>query len=306
MCGRYTLTSSDQRRLGSRFMTSLDGLDGAGLERFNVAPTQEVLTVNSGPDGERAAVMARWGLVPAWARDLNTGYRMINARAEGLLKSRAYGPLVRRQQHRCLIIADGFYEWMKAEKPKQPKQPVRFTVDGGEPFAFAGLATTREWEGAPLTSCTIVTTAANEVVEPVHDRMPVIFPGAEAEAAWLGGELTPEEAVSLCVPLDPARMAGKPANPALNKVGGARESAGLLVPAAGWAIRGTPAGRPKPRGPAAESGPFSVVPAGAWLTACGRWPGRNLDRPVPDSYRTAERCGTARSGAGFGNRAAAD
>lgn len=231
MCGRYTLTSSDQRRLGSRFQASLEGLDGAGLGRFNVAPSQEVLSVVAHPpDSGRDAVLARWGLVPVWAKDLNAGYRMINARAEGLLKSRAYGPLVKKSEHRCLILADGFYEWMKAEKPKEPRQPVRFTVDGGEPFAFAGLTTTREWEGAPLTSCTIITTAANEVVSPVHDRMPVILPGPEAETAWLTEGITPEEAVALCAPLNPSRMAAAPANPSLNKVGGTAESAALLVP----------------------------------------------------------------------------
>lgn len=229
MCGRYTLTSSDQRRLGSRFQVSLADPDGRGLGRFNVAPTQEVLTVNDNAGGEREAVLARWGLVPVWARDLKAGYRMINARAEGLLKSRAYAPLVRKREHRCLIIADGFYEWMKAERPKEPRQPIRFTVDGGEPFAFAGLTTTRQWEGEPLTSCTIVTTGPNEVVEPVHDRMPVILSGPEVEAAWLEGELTPEEAVSLCVPLDPERLAATPANPALNKVGGVKETPDLLV-----------------------------------------------------------------------------
>lgn len=233
MCGRYTLTSSDQRRLGSRFQVPLDGIDG-GLERFNVAPTQEVLTVHDAPEGDgRKAILARWGLVPVWAKDLKAGYKMINARAEGLLKSRAYGPLVKKKQHRCLIITDGFYEWMKAEKPKEPRQPVRFTVDGGEPFAFAGLTATRQWEGEPLTSCTIVTTSANRVVEPVHDRMPVILPSAEAESAWLEGDLSPEEAVSLCVPLDPARVDAAPANPALNKVGGTKETPELLVAPAG-------------------------------------------------------------------------
>ncbi len=233
MCGRYTLTSSDQRRLGSRFRVKLDDLGCRGLERFNVAPTQEVLTVNDDESGNREAVLARWGLVPVWAKDLKAGYRMINARSEGLLKSRAYGPLVKKTRHRCLILADGFYEWMKAEKPKEPRQPVRFTVDGGEPFAFAGLATSREWEGEPLTSCTIVTTSANSLVEPVHDRMPVILPGPEAEAAWLEGELAPEEAVSLCVPLDPGRMEAAPANPAVNRVGGAKETPDLLVAPAG-------------------------------------------------------------------------
>lgn len=194
-----------------------------------MAPTQEVLTVNGDDPGERKAVLARWGLVPVWAKDLKTGYRMINARSEGLLKSRAYAPLVKKRQHRCLIIADGFYEWIKAEKPREPRRPVRFTVDGGEPFAFAGLTTSREWEGEPLTSCTIVTTSANEVVAPVHDRMPVILAGPDAEAAWLEKDLTPEEAVSLCVPLDSGRLTATKANPALNKVGEAKETPLLLV-----------------------------------------------------------------------------
>jgi len=231
MCGRYTLTSSDQRRLGSRFQISLDETDDGGLGRYNVAPTQEVLTVRGNPEAEngREAVMARWGLVPFWAKDLKVGYRMINARAEGLMKSRAYAPLVKKSESRCLIIADGFYEWLKAEKPKQPKQPMRFTVDGGEPFAFAGLATTREWEGEQLTSCTIITTSANEDVEPVHDRMPVILADAEAEAAWMSGKLEPEEAIEFCRPLEPGRITVKPANKKLNKVGGSREGPDFLV-----------------------------------------------------------------------------
>lgn len=229
MCGRYTLTSSDQRRLGSRFQIPLEDQTDAGLGRYNVAPTQEVLTVNNDAgDGEREAVMARWGLVPFWAKDLKAGYRMINARSEGLLKSRAYSPLLKKKENRCLILADGFYEWMKAENPKEPRQPVRFTVDGGEPFAFAGLATTRQWEGADLTSCTIITTSANDVVANVHDRMPVILPDVGTEEAWLAGDLSPEEAVSLCRPLEPDRLVAKPANPAINKVGGSKEGPGML------------------------------------------------------------------------------
>ncbi len=230
MCGRYTLTSSDQRRLGSRFQISLDETGDSGLGRYNVAPTQEVLTVQNDAEAEggRSAALARWGLVPFWAKDLKVGYRMINARAEGLLKSRAYAPLVKKEGNRCLILADGFYEWMKAENPKSPKQPVRFTVDDGEPFAFAGLSTTRDWEGEPLTSCTIITTEANEEVARVHDRMPVILPGGEADAAWMSGDLDPEEAVSLCRPLDPARITAKPANTSVNKVGGSKEGPEML------------------------------------------------------------------------------
>ncbi len=139
----------------------------------------------------------RWGLVPRWAKDLKVGYRMINAKAENLDSSRAYAPLVGKFRHRCLIVADGFYEWMVAEDPKQPRQPWRFTVDGGEPFAFAGICTRKEWEDAEdrgfddgwLYSCTIVTTTPNEVVARVHDRMPAILPSAEAEAAWLRPDL---------------------------------------------------------------------------------------------------------------------
>ena len=180
----------------------------------------------------------RWGLVPRWAKDLKVGYKMINAKTENLTSSRAYSPLVGKFRHRCLIVADGFYEWMKAEDPKQPRQPWRFTVDGGEPFAFAGICTRKEWEdgeerGADdgwLYSCTIVTTTPNEVVSKVHDRMPVILASPEAEAAWLSPDLGAEDAIEMCGPLDPRRMEGAPANPKLNKVGkGMAEGPELLV-----------------------------------------------------------------------------
>ena len=231
MCGRFTLTSSDERRLGSRFQISLDDQMENALARYNVAPTQEVLTVQNDAEGDgRHAQLARWGLVPFWAKDLKVGYKMINARSEGLMKSRAYAPLVKKSSSRCLILADGFYEWMKAENPKESKQPFHFTVDGGEPFAFAGLATTREWEGEQLTSCTIITTTANEDVEPVHNRMPVILPDAEAEAAWMSAKLEPEEAVSYCKPLESGRITAKPANKSMSKVGGTKEGPDMLDP----------------------------------------------------------------------------
>jgi putative SOS response-associated peptidase YedK len=265
MCGRFTVTTKDTKKVADRFEVELEkalersgagapakesAKDGAeekappGLGRFNVAPTQEVLVVRSSPDpeeakqGEREAKLMRWGLVPVWSKDLKVGYRMINAKKENLLKSRAYGPLVDKFRHRCLIVADGFYEWMKAEDPKQPRQPWRFTVDGGEPFAFAGLCTRKEWDDPEergyddgyLYTCTLVTTTPNEVVGPVHDRMPAILPGPEAEAAWLNPELSAEEAVAMCGPLDPKRMQGSPANPKLNKVGkGTSEGPELLV-----------------------------------------------------------------------------
>ncbi|HWB70415.1 MAG TPA: SOS response-associated peptidase [Solirubrobacterales bacterium] len=262
MCGRFTVTAKDTKAIADRFQVELEkalerNAEGkkpppskerakraaTALERFNVAPTQEVLTVRASPEpeeaakGEREARLMRWGLVPRWAKDLKVGYRMINAKAENLTSSRAYSPLVDKFRHRCLIVADGFYEWMKAEDPRQPRQPWRFTVDGGEPFAFAGLCTRKEWsddeergaEDGWLYSCTIVTTTPNEVVAPVHDRMPAILSGPEAEAAWLRPELSVEDAVAMCVPLDARRMDSAPANPKLNKVGKGIEGPELLV-----------------------------------------------------------------------------
>jgi putative SOS response-associated peptidase YedK len=261
MCGRFTVTTKDTKKIADRFQVELEkalerssGGDAppptkeraqrasSALGRFNVAPTQEVLTVRASPDPEEAARglrearPMRWGLVPRWAKDLKVGYRMINAKAENLSSSRAYAPLVGKYRHRCLILADGFYEWMKAEDPKQPRQPWRFTVDGGEPFAFAGLCTRKEWteegpgtEDGWLYTCTIVTTTPNEVVARVHDRMPAILPGPEAEAAWLRPDLDAADAVAMCAPLPADRMDSAPANPKLNKVGKGIEGPELLV-----------------------------------------------------------------------------
>lgn len=267
MCGRFTNTTKETKKVADRFQVELEkalerkvaaapakesAKDGSGAKeksppgfgRFNVAPTQEVLVVRASPEpeeaeqGEREARLMRWGLVPVWAKDLKVGYRMINAKKENLQKSRAYGPLLGKYRHRCLIVADGFYEWMKAEDPKQPRQPWHFQVDGGEPFAFAGLCTRKEWSDSDergyddgyLYTCTLVTTIPNEVVAPVHDRMPAILPSPEAEAAWLRPDLSVEDAVAMCGPLDPRRMSSAPANPALNKVGkGMAEGPELLV-----------------------------------------------------------------------------
>ncbi|MGN6557288.1 MAG: SOS response-associated peptidase [Solirubrobacterales bacterium] len=266
MCGRFTVTQKDTKKIADRFQVELEKAlerGGAGtpakesakdegeakappgLGRFNVAPTQEVLVVRASPEpeeaeqGAREAKLMRWGLVPVWAKDLKVGYRMINAKKENLMKSRAYSPLVDKYRHRCLIVADGFYEWMKAEDPKQPRQPWRFTVDGGELFAFAGLCTRKKWDDPEergydadghLYTCTLITTTPNEVVAPVHNRMPAILPSPEAEAAWLRPDLSVEDAIAMCGPLDARRMHGEPANPALNKVGkGMAEGPELLV-----------------------------------------------------------------------------
>ena len=230
MCGRFTLTDTDRGQLGLRFGATIPDALGGLLGRFNAAPGQEILMVGSSGRGERFVEAARWGLVPAWAPDLKTGYRMINARSETVLTSRAYGPLFRSAATRCLIPADGFFEWTGPAEEGGPKRPVRFTVDDGVPFAMAGLWAEREWEGARLVSCTIITTDANEIVAPVHDRMPVVLPDGDAEAEWLSDDTGPEDARSLLGPLDAVRLSLEMANPALNRVGAAPEGPDLLRP----------------------------------------------------------------------------
>jgi len=226
MCGRYTLTTNDHQQLGQRFgaMMPTEG----GLERFNVAPTEEAVAVVNGKTGEREAHLLRWGLVPGYAKEVK-GPPMFNARAETVATKAPFRQLLPKARNRCLIIADGFYEWLRPEDRKAPRVPFRFTVDGGAPYAFAGLWTWSKPGGEWLASATILTTEPNAKVARLHDRMPVILPGPEAEAAWLSEDLTPEDALALCGPLDADRMDVVPANPRVNKSGLEDEGPDLLV-----------------------------------------------------------------------------
>ena len=230
MCGRFTLTGTDRHEIGTRFEVSLPDDFDQLLGRFNAAPGQEILVVRSDERGTRRPEAARWGLVPSWAPDLKTGYRMINARSETVLESRAYGPLIRSATGRCLVVADGFFEWTGPAEEGGPRRPVRFTVDDGRPFSMAGLSTEREWEGGRLFSCTIITTDANEVVSPVHDRMPAVMPDRDAEMRWLDVSTSAEEARAMLEPLESDRLSARMANPALNRVGAAVEGPELLEP----------------------------------------------------------------------------
>jgi putative SOS response-associated peptidase YedK len=212
--GRYSITKRRkdvEREVASRLRVRLGGGDEV-YERFNVAPTQEVPAVVQDRHGRRSEVM-RWGLVPRWARELNTGLSLINARAETLAASRAFGGLVERSSHRCLVLADGFYEWIASEDPKQPRQPLRFSLEGGGSFCFAGLWTT--WRSS-VRSCTVVTTQANELVAPVHDRMPVVLADPAAWEAWLDPALDAAAVAPLLAPLPAAALQVAPANPVLN------------------------------------------------------------------------------------------
>jgi putative SOS response-associated peptidase YedK len=210
MCGRYSLATPAQNDLRARFAL------GESLEvrqRFNVAPGDEIVAVTTSKEGEPRGEMLRWGLVPHWAKDARTGFKMINARAETLAEKPAYRDALKTR--RCLIVADGFYEWQKAASQtgsRRPrKQPFHITRAGGAPFAFAGLWAI--WHGPGeevLRTCTIVTTGANALLAGVHDRMPVILPDQGAEEAWLDHG-TPRAALGdLLVPLPAALTAKRP------------------------------------------------------------------------------------------------
>ena len=197
MCGRYTL-AADAELIEGRFDVQLAGLPR--IPRYNVAPTQDVLTIAG--QGPRRAGMMRWGLVPSWAKDISVGNRMINARAETLAKRPAFRTALQRR--RCLVVADGFYEWASVGNHRIP---MRFTLKSGEPFAFAGL-----WErwkapsGEDILSCTIITTSPNAVMQPVHDRMPVML-SSEAESLWLDADAQDTETLTrLLVPFPAEEM----------------------------------------------------------------------------------------------------
>jgi putative SOS response-associated peptidase YedK len=176
MCGRFTLESAGAD-LSAEF-----GLPGWPIDRpprYNIAPTQEVAAIVRGADGDRLA-WPRWGLVPFWADDERIGSRMINARAETVAEKPAFRTAFRRR--RCMVLCDGFYEWRVGP---DGKAPFRIRLRGGTPFGLAGLWEQRERNGEPpLVTCTILTTAANAFMRPIHDRMPVILPRADRER-WL-------------------------------------------------------------------------------------------------------------------------
>lgn len=157
---------------------------GANLApRYNIAPSQEVPVVRRRAGGDGAArelAMLRWGLIPFWARDERIGYKLINARAETVAEKPSFRAAFRAR--RCLVVADGFYEWRKL--PEGGKQPYRITPSGGGLMAFAGLWERWDKGDAPVESCTIVTTTAAPGIAHIHGRMPVILP-VEAHQSWL-------------------------------------------------------------------------------------------------------------------------
>lgn len=230
MCGRYTNTTGPEE-LNDRFRVPVTSAEGTG--RYNIAPTEDVLAIVA-PKGEPEARMLRWGLVPSWATELKGQPLMINARVETVATKPAYRRLLPRGERRALQLADGYFEWLKAEQrtgASKPKpHPFHFTVDGGVPFAFASLWTPAKVDGEWIASVSLITcdSAPNPVAAAIHDRMPVILADPEAQRAWLDPEVGAEEALALCAPLDPERLTARPANPDVNKVDPGAEGPYLL------------------------------------------------------------------------------
>jgi putative SOS response-associated peptidase YedK len=217
VCGRFVATSSP-RDLAERFDALVDDDVADAFEPdYNVTPRAAVPVVRPRPDG-RAVERMRWGLVPSWAEEPRVGDRLINARAETVATSGAFAGAFRRR--RCLVVADGFYEWPRASERSAAPGPVFLHRPGGEPLAFAGL-----WESwwdralppgaSPLLTCTIVTTAANADVDGIHDRMPVVL-GDDAWPVWLGDDADPGHLDALLAPAPAGTLVHHPVSTLVN------------------------------------------------------------------------------------------
>ena len=175
MCGRFT-RGENIPTLAREFGVVQVNSDLA--PSYNIAPTQEVAVIVTA--GVKTLLPVRWGLIPSWAKDMSVGSKMINARAETISEKPAYRNAFKKR--RCLVVADGFYEWQSIAGVKRP---IHIRFKSGRPFGFAGLY--EVWNspaGEEITTCTIITTQANELMSPIHERMPVIIP-KEQEDLWL-------------------------------------------------------------------------------------------------------------------------
>jgi putative SOS response-associated peptidase YedK len=205
MCGRYTLRTP-LTELAKQLQFDL--ADAQVVPRYNIAPSQDVLALRPG----RELTTFKWGLIPGWAKD--TKFAPINARSDTVATKPTFRTAFRRR--RCLMIADGYFEWLRQGKSKKP---YLHEVDGGKPFAFA--AVWEAWRGpegdadAPLETCAMITCDANELAAQVHDRMPVILDAADYDA-WLAPDTDAEELLRLLEPFDSARLNARPVSTTVN------------------------------------------------------------------------------------------
>jgi putative SOS response-associated peptidase YedK len=219
MCGRFTLVSPFVAVTEHFHVSATTDL----RPRYNIAPGQNVLCVIR--DGGNRLEPLRWGLIPFWAKDPAIGNRLINARAETVAEKPSFRTAFTRR--RCLIVADGFYEWRPAGKRKIP---VYIFLKSKKPFGFAGLYETwKTPEGKELRTCTIITTDANDLIRPIHDRMPVILPG-DVEDRWLDPqEGSRERLLSLLKPYPAGEMAAYEVSPVVNNA--AHDAPDCILPA---------------------------------------------------------------------------
>lgn len=211
MCGRFSLTAN-AAELQAAFPEFT--LPHQIQPRFNIAPSQPIAVIPN--DGRNTADFFVWGLIPSWAKEISIGSKLINARAETLSEKPSFRAAFRRR--RCLILADGFYEWQKPPgNSKQPKTPYFIHLEGHAPFGMAGL-----WEiwqspdGSEIRSCTIITTEPNALIAPLHSRMPVILPRA-AWQTWLNpAEQHPETLAPLLRPYPAGQMHAYPVSQRVN------------------------------------------------------------------------------------------
>lgn len=211
MCGRFTITTAPER-----WVELLDvGLWPEDAKpRFNIAPTQNVVCIRQN-GASRESCMMRWGLVPSWANDLKVGARMINARSESAAEKPSFRTALKKR--RCLIPADGFFEWEKLDR--RTKQPWLIHFRSHTPFVFAGL-----WESwqppdkeQPVLSCSILTTASNMEMAEIHDRMPVVIE-PQHYAAWLSSEASVGQVQGLMSGVPDGSWDRFPVNPIVGNV----------------------------------------------------------------------------------------
>ena len=207
MCGRFTLSQSAEAIASVFQLNQVPTIE----PRYNIAPTQPVATVLQSAN-ERQFQLLRWGLIPAWAKDATMGSRLINARAETVAEKPSFRSAFRHR--RCLVIADGFYEWRRQDGKKQP---FYFRMQNQQPFAFAGLW--EHWQdpkGEAINSCTILTTEANELLQQIHERMPVILNPKDYDM-WLDPTMQIEQLQQLLQPYSSAVMTSYPVSTKVNK-----------------------------------------------------------------------------------------
>jgi len=212
MCGRFVLFTPGET-LFQLFGVEASAMSGEILiPRYNIAPTQPIAAVRLAPaSNRREFTFFRWGLIPAWAKDLKIGARLINARAETVSEKPSFRAAFKRR--RCLIPADGFFEWKRLGSRKQP---VYIYARDGRPFAFAGLwETWHSTDGDRIHSCTILTTEPNELMAPIHNRMPVIIEPPDYDL-WLDPGPNPESARHLLRPYPAEKLAAYPVSTRVN------------------------------------------------------------------------------------------